>query len=182
MSMYPFVSKVIIINENRKQEVIGSLEVVDKTKYLGFTLSKEGFEQEKKVKIKLANQWMGRIHAETKFRYGTNMIIRDMWKMMAVPQIMYGLEVLSVNRRFTDTLEVVQNSVGKIALKANNLITKVAIQGEMGWSSFQDRVSKAKIKYMFRLENMRKEIVLIMGTKYLMWIKRYVLITENKNN
>ena len=150
-------SKIIIINGHKDDTSIGNLEIVKETKYLGLTLSKDGFGQENTQKINIARQWMGRIHAETKFRYGTNVIIRDMWKMMAVPKIMYGTEVLSINKKVIDKLETVQNQVGRIALKANSLITTVAIQGEMGWSSFMDRTMKAKIKYKTRLENLNNE-------------------------
>ena len=73
---------------------------------------------------------------------------------MAVPSIMYGLETMSWKKNELEKLEVFQNKVGRIALGANKYVAVEAIRGDVGWSTFEERIMKAVLRYKVRLEKM----------------------------
>merc|ERR1711911_222220 len=60
--------------------------------------------------------------------------------------------------------------MARLGLKANKYAGTETLRGEMGWSSFEERVDKAKIKYKWRLENMNDK----------RWAKKIYNWTENK--
>jgi hypothetical protein len=67
---------------------------------------------------------------------------------------MYGMNVLNVNNNDCDKLDVSQNKVGRVALGANKYAGVEAIRGDMGWSTFNERVTKSCLNYKIRLERM----------------------------
>ena len=50
-------------------------------------------------------------------------------------------------------LEVIQNKISHLALGANRLVGTEAIRGDMGLSSFGERIFKNKLKFKVGLEN-----------------------------
>ena len=52
---------------------------------------------------------------------------------------------------------MIQNVVGRVALGANRYVGVEAIRGDMGWSTFRERVMKGKMNYKIRLERMPEE-------------------------
>ena len=67
-------------------------------------------------------------------------------------------------------IEVIQNKIGRLGLGANRLVGLEAIRGDMGWSSFEERLFKGKLKFKVRLENMdenrwARKIYIESGTK-----------------
>ena len=73
---------------------------------------------------------------------------------MAVPSIMYGLETTVWTRNLLDRMEMVQNKAGRIALGANRYVAVEAIKGDMGWSTFREKMAKAGLRYRVRLNRM----------------------------
>ena len=53
-------------------------------------------------------------------------------------------------------IEVIQNKIGRLGLGggANKTVGTEAIREDMGWSTFKERLCKAKLKYKVRLEKM----------------------------
>ena len=51
-------------------------------------------------------------------------------------------------------LEIVQNRAARRGLGANRHVATEALRGEMGWSTFQERIDKTKLNYRVRLEHM----------------------------
>ena len=66
----------------------------NKYKYLGIRYESKGMEGAKNEKICKANQWWGRLGSIAKLRANRYEIVRGMWKNIAVPGIMYGMNVL----------------------------------------------------------------------------------------
>ena len=77
---------------------------------------------------------MGRLGSISRCRTNKYEIVRGVWKGMAVPSIMYGLETMPWRINDLDKLEVVENKVGRIALGANRYAAVEAIRGDVGWS------------------------------------------------
>ena len=111
-------------------------------------------DKNKAVKIAKANQWLGIMNNAARFRANRYETVRCLWKSLRVPSIMYGAEIMTWNQSEIDKLEVIQNKVGRVGLGANKFVGIEAIRGEMGWSTFEERVSKGVLKYKARLERM----------------------------
>ena len=53
-----------------------------------------------------------------------------------------------------DKLKVIQNKMGRMALGVNRYVGVEAIRGDMGWSPFDERMTKSVITYYVRIEKM----------------------------
>ncbi|XP_045115935.1 uncharacterized protein LOC123507244 [Portunus trituberculatus] len=123
-------------------------------KYLGIWLDERGCERTKQERIARTNQWVGRLGSVARCRANKYEVVRGLWKGVAIPSIMYGLETTVWTRKDLNRLEVLQNMTGRIALGANRYVTVEAIRGDMGWSTFRERLAKAVLRYRVRLQRM----------------------------
>ena len=64
-------------------------------KYLGVTLNVKGCEKAKSEKIFKANQWYERLASIARYRVNKYLVVRELWKGIAVGSIMYGMNVLN---------------------------------------------------------------------------------------
>jgi hypothetical protein len=151
---------VMIINaeEGSEQETFRlsgmDIERVREYKYLGITLAEDGMERAKREKQNKALQWWGRLASICKFRANRYEVVRGLWKGVAVPSIMYSIEAFGYTKGEGDKLERIQNRVGRLGLGANRFVAVEAIRGEMGWSTFGERMAKSRLNYRVRLEMM----------------------------
>ena len=84
-------------------------------------------------------------------------VIREVWKGVAVPSIMYSMDMMVWNKREVDKLEVCQNKIARAALGAPRYASVEALRGDMGYSLFCERMMKASIKYNVRLERINED-------------------------
>ena len=152
--------QIMIVNNNQvdveRTWRLGENDVMrtNEYKYLGVTLNVKGCEQAKSEKIFKTNQWYGRVANIARYRANKYLVVRELWKGMAVPSIMYGMNVLNWTECELQKLEVIQNKVGRVALGANGYVGVEAVRGDMGWSTFSERSMKGNIMYKLRLERM----------------------------
>ncbi|XP_050694867.1 uncharacterized protein LOC126984800 isoform X3 [Eriocheir sinensis] len=117
-------------------------------------MSPRGCERTKNEKISLVNQWVGRLGSAARMRACKYDVLREVWKSVAVPSVMYGMEVITWSELEMDKLEVGQNRIGRLALNAPRYAAVEALRGDMGWSTFRERFRKATLIYKVRLERM----------------------------
>ena len=67
-------------------------------------------------------------------------VLREVWKRVAVPSVMYGMNVVPWNESEIEKLDVGQN---RMALNAPRYAAIEALRGDMGWSIFRERHMKA---------------------------------------
>lgn len=154
--------KVMEFNSmEESQWVLGNniLEIVDKFTYLGMEVSREGIggERQRKINEGKARRMAGMIlnggsRQINKFEVG-----RSLWKGVAVPYCLYGTEVTNYTEGDMMKLEKVQNIVGRWGLGAPKCTATEAIRGDMGWSTFRERIIKGKLGYAKKLETMEDE-------------------------
>ena len=153
-------SKVMIVNRSEDEcdttwRLNGNeLQQTQEYKYLGVWLHANGCDRAKSEKLSMMNQWVGRLGSAARMRACKYDVVREVWKSVAVPSIMYGMEVIVWNESEIDKLEVGQNRVARMALNAPRFAAVEALRGDMGWSTFRERLVKATLRYKVRLERM----------------------------
>ncbi|KAF2349195.1 hypothetical protein FHG87_020049 [Trinorchestia longiramus] len=80
-----------------------------------------------------------------------------MWEYIAVPSVIFGMNVMAWNGGDHEKLEVLQNRVGRLALGAPKWTAVEAIRGDLGWSLFSERMVKDVVNYRVRIERMENK-------------------------
>ena len=118
-------SKVLIINGDEHEGDNGwmldgkSIKRTKEYKYLGMWINEEGSKKEIREKVFKARQWSGRLASVARMRGNKYEIVRNVWKTIAVPSLMRGLDVIPCTLGECDKMDVIQNVVGRVALGAN---------------------------------------------------------------
>ena len=76
---------------------------------------------------------------------------------MAVPYCLYGSEITYYREGDLDKLERTQNIVGRWSLGVPRSTAVEAIRGEMGWSTFRERVVKGKLNFVKKIEGLDED-------------------------
>lgn len=150
---------VMVVNgaQDEGQELkLGSetLERVSKYNYLGVMFDEKGIESAKQNRIYRGNQWWGRLSSIAKFRANKYEILRGIWKNIAVPGLTYAMDTVNWTGGEVKQMDIVQNKIGRLALGARSYTAVEALRGEMGWSTFEERLMKGKLRFKVRLEEM----------------------------
>ena len=125
-------------------------------------MNEKGVERAKSEMLFRTNQCYGRLASVAKCRSNKYVAVRGIWKALAVPSSMYGMNVINWSVGELQKLEVIQNKVGRVAWGANRYAGVEAVRGDMGWSTFSEISMKGNIMYKLRLERMENES----------WVKR----------
>ena len=154
--------KVIEYNSaGGSQWVLGNsiLEVVDKYTYLGLEINKEGVggERQRKINEGKARRMTGMIINGGNRSINKYEIGRSLWKGMAVPYCLYGSEITYYREGDLTKLEKSQNIIGRWSLGVPNSTAVEAIRGEMGWSTFRERVVKGKLNLLKKIEGLSED-------------------------
>ncbi|KAG0421103.1 hypothetical protein HPB47_002980 [Ixodes persulcatus] len=79
-----------------------------------------------------------------------------MWKAVAVPGLTFANAVVCAPGDTRTTLERRQREVGRQALGCHGTVANEAVQGDLGWSSFEAREATSKVSYDGRLRLMNR--------------------------
>ena len=80
-----------------QQQLLGKdIEKVDSYKYLGLEIDNKGLVKERKKLRNKAEKMYGIINGKINFRANKYEVMRGLWKGLAVPTVMYGLQIMEV--------------------------------------------------------------------------------------
>lgn len=82
------------------------------------------------------------------------LVTRELWKAVVVPGLTFANAVLCVPGTVREVMERRQREVGRQALGCHGMVATEAVQGDLGWSSFEAREATSKITYDSRLRLM----------------------------
>ena len=105
-----------------------------------------------RIKRIVVNQWVGRLGSAARMRASKYDVLREIWKSVVFPSVMYGMKVIVWNESEIYKLEAGQNRVARMALNAPRYASVEALRDDMGWSTFRERHIKATLRYKVRLE------------------------------
>ncbi|MPC30638.1 hypothetical protein E2C01_023906 [Portunus trituberculatus] len=77
----------------------------------------------------MANQWVGRLGSTARMGASKYDMLREVRKSVAVPSIMYGMDVIVWNENGLENLEVRQNRVARMAMNAPRYAAIKALRG-----------------------------------------------------
>ncbi|XP_037514724.1 uncharacterized protein LOC119391121 [Rhipicephalus sanguineus] len=81
-------------------------------------------------------------------------LVRELWKSVHVPCLTFANAIICLTSRTREWLERGQREVGRLALGCHGRVAVEAIQGDVGWSTFEAREATSKIAYEGRLRFM----------------------------
>ncbi|KAH7980822.1 hypothetical protein HPB49_019475 [Dermacentor silvarum] len=67
------------------------------------------------------------------------LVIRDLWKLVHVPGLTFANTVTCLSPATREWLERQQRKAGRTALVCHGHVANEAVQGDVGWSSFEAR-------------------------------------------
>jgi hypothetical protein len=153
-------SKFSVLNGiiDKKTIKMGCLEIdrVEKYVYLGVTIGSglNYLEEHEKMLLKKLGKYLGIIKNRSYLSYNKYEVTRILWKGVAVPGLTYANDVLVLDPKVREILDRGQNQIGRFALGVSGHTANEAVQGEMGWSSFEAREAQAKLQYFGRMLDM----------------------------
>ena len=132
------------------QEQLIEIGEADEYEYLGIRIKATGkgmfrYHMEK-IKQKV-NRTKGMIKATSLNSFNRAFTARVLWDRVAIPGMMYGLDVISVSEGDIQNMEKAQNEMGRWILGAPPCTATEAVLGELGWNTVTDRIAKAKLNY-----------------------------------
>lgn len=137
----------------------GSIPVSDKYRYLGVNLCTSADlydKQEEHVRqasVRAANVLRRRS------LWGCNrfVLVRELWKAVHVPVLTFANAVVCLSAATRQWLERGQREVGRLALACHGRVAVEAVQGDLGWSSYEAREARSKAAYEGRLRLMNDQ-------------------------
>ena len=128
-------------------------------KYLGIWFSgvKGMFKMHVKNVIKKANRIKGVIKNVTSDTYQRAGVVTKLWEALAIPSILYGVEVFDMAESDKHKLEIIERQVGRWAIGGEKGTGYEAIYGDLGWVSFENRVMEKKLVFAGRVASLERE-------------------------
>ncbi|KAH7932036.1 hypothetical protein HPB52_024979 [Rhipicephalus sanguineus] len=125
-------------------------------RYLGVTLSAaphytHHYESELKPRAMRKRAFL---NSRALWAFNKFEVTRELWKSVAVPALTFANSVLCLSSGTRQSLEVRQREAGRAALGVHRGVPNEAVQGEVGWSSFEAREAVSKLAYERRLSQL----------------------------
>merc|ERR1711913_66593 len=130
---------------------VGELEVVKETKYLGVQVGGRGrniFEMENKKLIEKAEEKVNALLAQIKKSADKVIVGKAIWKLMAIPAILFGRAVITTSKAHIEKLQRLENKVWRYLLGIGGYAAIEALIGEIGASMVKSRIMETMLAYV----------------------------------
>ena len=143
---------------------IGNYDMVTETKYLGITVGGRGrniFEKENKEFLTKAEKKVNSLMAQIKKSADKVLVGKAIWKLMAIPAILFGRAIVTTCAARIEGLQRLENKVWRYLMDIGGYSTIDALRGEMGASLVKSRVMETMLLYVVdtmnsKFENMKE--------------------------
>ena len=143
-------SNIIIFNMPEKPENIKGISVRDRIKYLGITINdkKNCFQVQKEEMFSKARRLANMTYNVIEKSCSRMLIGKTYWKNVALPSILYGVNIIHLNKTDIGKLQRIENGVYRKILRAPPYAQEAALKGEIGASSVKNRIREGQFKYL----------------------------------
>merc|ERR1711913_141445 len=146
---------------------IGDYEMVSETKYLGITVGGRGrniFEKENREFLINAEKRVNSLFAQVKKSADKVLVGKAIWKLMAMPAILFGRAIVPTCASRIEGLQRLENRVWRYLMDIGGYSIIDALRGEMGASLVKSRVMETMLLYVIDTMNSKfdniKEMIL----------------------
>ncbi len=146
-------SSITVFHMKEKPESIENIKVKNKFKYLGITINdtRNCFKVQKEEMFKKAHRLANMTHSVIERSCSKILIGKTYWKSVALPSILYGINVIEVTETEIVKLQRIENGVFRRILGAPSYAPVATLRGEIGASSMRVRVREGQLKYLRHL-------------------------------
>ncbi len=141
------------IKEGKARKITVTLDEEGDYKYLGVWVKLHGdmFESQGKAMLAKAKRHEGVNNVLLRKANESVWVADKLWKVAALPAILYGSEVVLLGVKQVERIEGVQRRVIRNFLKAHNGCSIAAMYGEMGWRNIKFDVDLRLLRFAGRL-------------------------------
>ena len=144
-------TKIMKIKGPDSQIHIEEYEMVTEATYLGITIGgrwRNIFEKENKKILGKADRKVNTVPAEVRKSANKAVVGKAIWKLMAIPSILFGRAVVPTCPTKIDALQRKENKVWRYLLGIGGYSTVDALRGEMGASMVKSRIMETTLQYV----------------------------------
>merc|ERR1712239_35699 len=144
-------TKIMKIKGQDTNQTIGEYEMVTEAKYLGITIGgrwRDIFEKENKMILAKAEKQVNLILYEIKKSADKAVVGKAIWKMMAIPSILFGRAVVPTSKATIEALQKKENKVWRYLLGIGGYSTVAALRGKIGASMVKSRLMETTLQYI----------------------------------
>ena len=129
-------SNIIIFNKKEEINVISGIKVVEEIKYLGINIinKRDAFYKHIENKITKAKRLERMTFSIIERSCNRMMIGKVYWKNICIPAILYGFDIMKINKKEVDNLQIIENNVYRRILRAASYTPVGVLRGEVGSS------------------------------------------------
>ena len=144
-------TKIMKIRGPEVGDKIGKYEVEKEIKYLGVQVGGRGrniFEAENKKWIEKAEKKANALIGQIKKSADKIIVGKAIWKLMAIPAILFGRGVITSSKNNIERLQRLENKVWRYLMGIGGYATVEALRGEIGASMVKSRIMETTLLYM----------------------------------
>merc|ERR1712179_804334 len=131
-------------------EYVDDIEVVKETKYLGIKIGggyRNIFERENKALFGKAETQVNMLLAKIKRSADKVIVGKAIWKLMAIPALLYGRAVVTITKEQVTKIQRLENKVCRCLLGIGGYSTVDSLRGEIGASMVKTRIMQTVLMY-----------------------------------
>merc|ERR1712179_507642 len=132
-------------------DYVEDIEVVKETKYLGIKVGRKYrniFERENKTLFGKAEKQVNMLLAKIKRSADKVIVGRAIWKLMAIPALLFGRAVITTTKTQIEKLQRLENKVWRNLLGIGGYSTVESLSGEIGASMVKTRIMQTMLMYV----------------------------------
>ena len=150
MKMNKEKSDILIYGMKEKPQKIEGVNVVNRIRYLGVTVSDtwECFSVYKNDKIQMAQRMSNLTYSVIARSCNKLLIGKTYWKSVVMPSLLFASSAIPWNKTELQKLQRAENSVWRHILGAPGYAPVTAMRGDIGASCMNARDMKTKLKYV----------------------------------
>merc|ERR1711942_309441 len=144
-------TKIMKIKGPDNQEHIGEYEMVTEATYLGINIGgrwRNIFEKENKKVLGKADRKVNTVLHEVKKSADKAVVGKAIWKLMAIPSLLFGRAVVPTCKTTIEALQRKENKVWRYLLGIGGYSTVTALRGEIGASMVKSRIMETSLQFV----------------------------------
>ena len=143
-------SNVVIFNAEEKPEYIEEIEVKEVFVYLGVEIISDRniFRKHISKMIEKAQRLANVTYSVIGKCCNKVLIGKTFWKSVALPSILYATNVMNIDEKDIERLQVIENGVYRKILGAPKYAPNCTLRGEIGASLMKSRVIEGRLQYI----------------------------------